>query len=277
MRKLIGIGLILAGIGIALLLSPWSNWRENWISTEKIDEETVLSADGVQRVEVTMDSENVRIVPGEREAFVVRLEGKVSSKQEALKKIETSVNNGVLNVHYVKKKQFFVGFNDYELTVIIEVPSRAYEKLSVETDSGDIELENVQFGDVKLHSDSGDHALDNIASKSLAITADSGDIVLNDTTGNVQARSDSGDYTWNGSELAWAGDIETDSGDIVYSVDKQPANASIEFETDSGDAALEWGDSMDNGGTIRQTYGAGDVVVKASSDSGDFTLAKRQG
>ncbi|WP_127531267.1 DUF4097 family beta strand repeat-containing protein [Paenibacillus kobensis] len=273
MRKWIGIGLILIAIGVAGLFSPWSHWRSDWVSRADVNEQYRVSADGVKRLSIELDSEDVRVVEGTQSDIVIRVEGKVSAKNSERKKLDFGVADGTLRVK-APDWGMTVGFNFYSLKVTIEVPSAAYESIKAETDSGNIELRGLAFGEMKLDSDSGDITASQMKSKSIHMNSDSGDLVLEDTEGDIIARSDSGDFAWKAPQLLWSADVKSDSGDVTFNVEKKPDHATVKFEADSGDGVVKWnGDTADNGDSIKEVYGNGAPLITVVTDSGDFVMS----
>lgn len=271
MRRWIGVGAVLIAIGIAGLLSPWSNWRNGW-DTLKVDEQSSIAVDGVKRIVVHTDSENVRLVQGVGSNVNIHVQGKVSEEYWDSANVKSTVENGTLDIR-VKSKDAIIGINIYSLSISIEVPWLDCESLEVKTDSGDIALNSLKFDDLKLSTDSGDFELNGMVAKTIALDTDSGDAVLQDTEGALVSRSDSGDLLWNSNQLNWAVDIKSDSGDVTYNLDQEPDNATIQYESDSGDGVLEWGDKkLQIGSSLSQVYGSGALPISVKTDSGDLTM-----
>ncbi|MBD3920622.1 DUF4097 family beta strand repeat protein [Paenibacillus sp. PR3] len=271
MRKWIGIGVILIGIGIAGFLSPWSNWRHNW-DTIKVDEQSSVSAEGVKRIAVHTDSENVRLARGAGDDVKIRVKGRVMEKRWSDQNVIAVVTDGTLDIR-MKPTDSVMGYNIYELSMTIEVPSRQYESLVMKTDSGDIALDGLTIDDMKLNTDSGDLVFEGIAAKTIAIGTDSGDTAFTNTEGALVLKSDSGDIAWTGKQLEWAVDIATDSGDVYYKADQEPVNGTIRYESDSGDGLIERGDKKtQTGSSITEEHGSGAPLISVKTDSGDFVL-----
>jgi|GEM_PF-1222747 len=272
MRKWIGIGLVLIAIGVAGLLSPWSNWRSDWVERVEVNERHQVDADGIKRLSIETDSEDVRVVEGTQGDIIVRVEGKVSARYGDKNKLNLDVSDGTLNVRTPRESIQF-GYMVYHLKITIEMPPAAYESIAVETDSGDIELQGLAFGDMKLESDSGDMAIAQMRSNTIHVQTDSGDVGVTDTEGALVADSDSGDMVWKGPRLVWAAEVKSDSGDVAFRVGEKPDNATIHFTSDSGDGLVEWGGSMaDSGKTIKEVYGGGSPLIRIDTDSGDFVM-----
>jgi len=271
MRKWIGIGVVLVGIGIAGFLSPWSNWSHNW-NTIKVDEQSIVSAEGVKRIAVQTNSENVRLALGAGDDVKIRLQGRVTEKRWSNQNVIASVADGTLDIR-MKPTDSVIGYNVYQLSLTVEVPSKVYESLVLKSGSGDIALDGLTIDDMKLNTDSGDLVLEGMVAKTIAIDTDSGDTALNNTEGALVLKSDSGDIAWTGQRLEWAVDIATDSGDVYYEADQEPINAAIRFESDSGEGLIERGDkNMQFGSLITEQYGSGTPLISVKTDSGDFVL-----
>ncbi|GFN32838.1 DUF4097 family beta strand repeat-containing protein [Paenibacillus xylaniclasticus] len=272
MRKWIGIGLILVAVGVAGLFSPWSNWRNESIKTVEVNEQHRVPVKDVKRLFIEMDSENVRVVQGDGSDIVIRVEGKVSAKNSERKKIDIDVSNGTL---HARKPDWgiTVGYNVYSLKLIVEVPGAAYDAINIETDSGNIELHDLEFGKVKLDSDSGDILAQQIKAQSIKLETDSGDAVLEDTAGEIIAVSDSGDFYWKGPEFIWPIKVKSDSGDVAFDVGHKPEQATVKYKSDSGYGVIEWdGDEVDSGESIKEVYGSGAPMINVVTDSGDFIM-----
>ena len=192
--------------------------------------------------------------------------------------LERDVAGGVLTLEARCDVSFVTCFSDLRVSV------PAGTKLTVDSDSGDVEARGIDVGEAGVQSDSGDVRLElRGRQRFVRVHADSGDVdVATRDVRSVDAQTDSGDVvvTTRGTRDV---DAQTDSGDVVVAVSTLPRR--ILAATDSGDVRVE----VPRGAyAISTATDSGDVKVDgisrddraprsigARTDSGDVTLNGR--
>lgn len=202
----------------------------------------------IDEIVVRSDRGDVELVPGRGRGVEVRETQHYLLQEPTL---ERDVERGVLTLEARCDASFVTCFSDLRVSV------PAGTKLTIDSDSGDVEARAIDVGEARVQSDSGDMRLELIGRQGLVRAhADSGDIdVVTAHVVAVDARTDSGDVVVT---TRAARDIEaqTDSGDVVVAVRGRPRR--VVAGTDSGDVRVE--------------VPSGDYAVTAETDSGDVKL-----
>ena len=133
------------------------------------------------------------------------------------------------------------------MTTDISIQNIAAKSLTIETVSGDIDGEVLQFDSGQLKSVSGDVRLEEIEGE-VEVNLESGDVSLfmNDLTKSVK--------------------VKTISGDIEVVSSKEPTDVTFDVSTISGDVNLF--DKYNNSATI----GNGSAVIELEATSGDISV-----
>lgn len=202
-----------------------------------------------------------------------------------------SVSDGTLSVTAKRNFPWNI-FNNEEGKIILTLPKKDYESISINSSSGDIKLSGFDLaGELKLDTASGDINLANVNAASLSVSVSSGDVEINRlmTTGDVSLHAASGDFSLDGigaKALTISGtsskievnkatlesvDIDTTSGDIelneTYTTD------TVKIDTTSGAVDIE---RSNFAGKLTVETGSGDVHV-TSSDAAELDLDTTSG
>lgn len=187
--------------------------------------------------------------------------GKVVVFESDDKTYTTKVENDTLNVTAHQKEKwinfnFDFFWNNKSHTITIYLPDNEYQKLSVETVSGDVKLAEISFSETEIQTISGDISL-TVANDRTKLHTTSGEISLTgNTAGNTEISTVSGDVTLN-SFTADTLNIGTTSGDVhLENTDAR----SIDINTVSGDVTGDLIGEKD----IRTSTTSGDVLVHNS-------------
>lgn len=260
--SLVGMGVLclcmsLAFGGINLVYKPSGSLNYK-VMTATFDEVEAIDINGV--------SNDVRIVKSENDE--VKVTYAISDNfGYYLKQIDNK-----LIIEYDDYREWFeffgvFSFKDYDL--LVEVPEKALENLSVNTISGDIEVKEIDALKTELESTSGDIEA-NVNAGELSASTTSGEINLSgELDGELNASSTSGDISLNSVSAkdanisATSGDItlknstfesaeaDTMSGDVEF--DKVTCTGDINIDTTSGEIKLEFVDAENY--TVNSTSG----------------------
>ena len=202
----------------------------------------------IDEIVVRSDGGDVALVPGRGRGVEVRETQHYLLAQPTL---ERDVERGVLTVEARCGVSFVTCFSDLR----VGVPPGT--RLTVESDSGDVEARGIDVAEGRLRSDSGDLRLELTGRRALVRAhTDAGDIdIVTRDVRALAARADSGDIVVTSSASR---DVEaqTDSGDVVIAVRSRPRR--ISAGTDSGD--------------VRVVVPSGDYAVTTETDSGDVRV-----
>ena len=229
----------------------------------------------IDEIVVRSDGGDVELVPARGRGVQVRETRHYVLKEPTL---ERDVEDGVLTLEVRCRASFVTCFSELRTSV------PAGTKITLDTDSGDVEARGIDVHEARVQSDSGDMRLELIGRQRLVrAQADSGDIdVVTRDARAVDARTDSGDVVVT-TRATHAVEAQTDSGDVVVAASGLPRR--IVAGTDSGDVRVvvprgayaiatqtDSGDVNVDGISRNQRAAAS---IDARTDSGDVTLNGR--
>ena len=161
---------------------------------------------------------------------------------------QDKVEKEKLVIQQKKKKNEL--FGTHRCSVVVTIPSEiSLKNIDVETDVGDVELNQITVDRLDGQSDVGDVKLENVTAKELYWEND---------TGNIELAACSFD------EL----DISTDVGDIEIESDQDLEDYEFHLETNVGEVKLQGEDygrkciTKGSAGSVTAKSDVGDVIVK---------------
>ena len=217
---------------------------------------------GIKELEVDASFFNVQVSGYNGDT----VEGQIIVPQNFIKKnyveVLHSKKGSVLEI-LVKKKKGWIPPSTEDKIIKIRVPRDI--KVDLMTSSGDIEIEDIETGDIRLKSSSGDIQAKDL-SASINIGSSSGDIDTINCSGPLNIKSSSGDQ----SVKEVTGDIsaDTSSGKQFY----EGITGNIEAESTSGDITI-------NGqtGTLDLRASSGDLKGRDVYLEGDSSFSTSSG
>ncbi len=246
---------LLLAIVVLLLLAIAALAIANFVFDKK-KTKTRTVAGTVSEIVVKSDGGDVDLVPASGQIEVRETRHYVFFKKPKLKQ---KLENGVLTLDTDCDLKVLKCYSDVRVTVPAGI------KVTVDSDSGDVDARGIDVRNAHLESDSGDVRLE-LGGRPLLAWAhtDSGDVdVVAADARAIDAQTDSGDI-----KVDADGDLRkvvalTDSGEVEATV---PAGTyAIDADSDSGDVKVE-GLSRNDGAS---------KSIRARTDSGDITLRAR--
>lgn len=242
---LIGAGIVL-GITARDANGQWH--FSNMIDGEKfeIDEAQGFDLTGVSAMRVDCTSGNIKFVVSDETK--VTLTGVVITRGQQDEYLSVYEQDGTLYVEVEFEDQWFNIHTDMKLTIYL--PSDNNLDLSVDSTSGNINMADMRFGDIRIKKTSGDAMIDGCTAKTM------------------EYDSSSGNTNISGSRFG-SMDIVSTSGDIEIS--KTPGDITI--RSTSGNVGI-----MDADGTLDIGSTSGDVTIDmASADIAPVTVGITSG
>lgn len=251
---LIGVG----GISYAV------NSFKSFTSKEK---EIVINNESFSNIDILTSNATVQVIPTmDRQTTVSYTEKK---KRNGKFDFQAKVKGDNLTVLLKERRGFFnFGGSLKDVELVVHVPEKEYNKISVETDNGRIKMEALQGKEFVLSTDNGRIELKNIIANKLMAYTDNGDISLVDVEGEIVAETDNGRITMKAEQLDRAIELTTDNGRIEIETAEEPTNAIINAKTDNGRIEI-FGSSNE-----QTTFGKGEHVIKLKTDNGRITVTK---
>lgn len=248
-------------------------------NTVEIHEKKEANGKGVENVNIESPSIDIKLTASNQENITAELKGNVDKKTKNSYELIVKENGNEVDILVeVDDKFHFALFSITSIALEVKVPEELYEKINIETSSGDVvtksfeskalniqtssgdvnvkdsKIDNeikiqsssgdvitsdIQANKVEIDTESGDVMIDDQDSKHTQLHTSSGDIVLNEVNGDIVVEASSGDIAINNSEPLGNIDANSSSGDIVINFDKDPDSLTIDFEGNSGDGIVK--------------------------------------
>lgn len=172
------------------------------------------------------------------------------------KKTDSSINNNTLNISNKEKLDLCIGFcfNPSE-KIVLYLPKDINIDINVDTNSGDLKIDEFENVNLILESDSGDLYAKFL--NSVNANLDSGDIKIVKVN-ILNAETDSGDILVDEFNISNNSSIKTDSGDVVI---RSITDSFVDAKSDSGDIKIKNSNRYSKN-ELRIRTDSGDIVVK---------------
>ena len=195
--------------------------------SEKAETNTKNISGEFKNIEIVTDTSDVTIAPSsDDECKVVCTDSKKITHT-------AKVNDGALKISVNDSRHWFEKNFTPKLSVVLYLPEGEYEKLLVESDTGDLETEGkFKFDAVSTSNDTGDIKIDGITCTSLKIKLNTGEVSLKgvNAVGAIEVTTDTGNLEIK-STTAERIALTTDTG----SVDVEGSKATeLAIGTDTG-------------------------------------------
>lgn len=243
---LIAAGIVIAGIGMALLPESAQTGAGEYA------EKTYRAGEDIERLSVNMLSADVVVEPADVSTVEITY---MENQEEAL--YDITEEGGRLSLARRETMQLFnipVLFKNVireekkRRTVYVRIPRRAVLELDMETTAGSITLSDLELKSLSLYGNSGDIWVKNISVKE-----------------NVHVGTIAGAITLEHLDLQGNLNCRTNSGDVQVGLTDALENYRISADTLSGDNNLP--DGYDRGGEK-------EIAVSTTAGNIDFTFGK---
>ncbi|WP_432662381.1 DUF4097 family beta strand repeat-containing protein [Wukongibacter baidiensis] len=267
---------------IADMDDDYSNFEE--ISNVKgkfkknINEEKSFDIQGIDDVNISTISADIRIIPEDRNDIRVHFYGAVASSNEiGSPKLIAEKQNNSLQIKIDHKKLISSGFYSSRIDLDIYVPNEYSKNIDVKTTSGDIDLGILNIKDISAKSVSGDINADSLYSEKSSFKSTSGEITLRDFKGMIDAKTTSGDIDIDFNALENDVNIGSISGSIELGL---PNNSGFYLESKSlsGDIECDFPISIEGKHSERKVngrVGQDNNRIVLSTTSGDIEISKK--
>lgn len=244
--------------------------------TVPLHEEQTITGTKVKNLFVHSGSVDVKVIHGSQKEITVELHGEVSEKMKNAFDLTVNEENETLLVDLKRKfrPSFTVFAINKKTELTVTIPEQLFEKVHIETTSGDIRVNDLSGDQVMLEATSGDIMIQNISSSEVSVQASSGDIEVNGLDAKqIAVRTSSGDI--NGGRVAGFSKLalEATSGDIT--LDTNEASFTLDFAATSGEGEVNVPGFLYEEKTEEKIIGKkGDGVhsIFIRTSSGDFNF-----
>jgi|GEM_PF-6567433 len=262
-KLLIVISIIFIAVGLISFTVAFASvgWDINKLATSQVKYSVIDSSStqhdlsSVQKVKIKVDTSDVKISYGVE--LSITYSQSFTLRDKPITKVKTSVQNGtfLLSTRTIWYRTILSLFDFQNESVQIVLPRDKNIDLDIETDTGDVKFigdASAQTSSVILETDTGDVVMQDVIVDNLKIEGDTGDIKIVGSDINLaNFETDTGDISINNCTVQKA-DFSVDTGSIKIlnsSIDQMVA------ETDTGDVKI-------TESTIR--------ISKISTDTGDI-------
>ena len=231
-------------------------------------------------IRIEVDTADLKIVPTSGEAKVV-CEGDFT----------VEVKDGSLRVTEINDRRSWLEriFTKYEYEVTVYLPEAEYDTLSVECDTGEVDIDEIRVKAVTVTVDTGDIELSGITSETITILNETGLIDVENCRADIfEIRNETGKVELSDIECssikainetgrieitnarAEAAYIEVETGDIK--LDDVIASGKLTITADTGDIKFKHCDGSEvyitsNTGNVKGSF-LTDKIIFAESDTG---------
>lgn len=257
-----------------------------------INIEKKIAAANIDTLILQNDDSNITFVPTNGDEIKVRLVGTIreTNANECTVDAATEGNN-VWRVDVCMKKNDHINFG-FDITEIknwiagrgfglkteVSLPDKMYKAITVTSDTGTINFNDLKSEKLTANTDTGNISLDRYEGKQLNLQADTGNIHIQEGQGDVRIKTDTGGITAKLSDIGDSVSLESDTGSVRLTLEPTPKNVSFDLSADTGSANLEVpGLTVDREDhhTAKGTLGDGSKKVKIRVDTGYISVTGR--
>lgn len=249
-------------------------WEWDWGSNRykySIDESQTFDLDeSVNKLSINSTSIDVNICKSNESSIKLALNGSCSKNINIGNIISTTSSSDSISISTNENR-----INHHNLVLTVYVPSSYSGDLSINTTSGDIDLNNTTLAKVNINSTSGDiECIDTINNDYTKIETTSGEINFAGSLKDSTITSTSGDIELSVYEVGKNTNVSTTSGDIDLYL-KKDIGYEINFNTTSGDFDYTNEDEhnyRNSNGNYTVSNGNKEHLLNIETVSGDFSF-----
>lgn len=276
-KKIFGISLLLFVVGASGLIWLFAKQDYFSFSLAQVDEKRTIQ-EAFTALDVSTDTADITITPSKLSTASVRLLGEASEEQkERLQFVSEVTTDGTLKVEVREKLHINLFFPvSGRLQVQLLLPEKTYEKLAIQTATGDIQAGILTAKEAKLTSSTGDIQLDGFTGEKMDIRTDTGDMKLAGIRSALEIYSATGEIdSLVLPQLAQDVSIRTETGDIRVKVEEQPTAAKLELSTDTGSIKTTWSSlsyEEKEEHQVKASVGVGGPLLTVDTSTGDIRI-----
>lgn len=257
-----------------------------------IDMTKSAPAGSIKKLDVRTDVGAIVFTPTDTDEIKAHLTGTVTDQNKNDWKLTADTSSdGTWKVEATNGKHFNIGLdfeqllslmrNGFSKQLVLEIslPKKAYEQITARTNTGKIDLGDVQANVLDARADTGAIDLESFQGKELRLEADTGSIEFKNVqaSGKVYAQSDTGRIQGSLKELASPVTMQTDTGSVTLELPTS-SQAMIEMKTDLGHIGIDAPTvsyEQKEKHYVQAKMGAGTYKVHIETDTGATSLIAR--
>lgn len=226
---ILSIVLFLVGAGLFLTAFISVDFDITMLSTGKKITQTHTFEEDFSNIRISVDTPDINFIISENET------PRVDSQTMSTSKYSVYVKNDTL---YITEKESFswfdlVRFNFGKSSITVYISKSVYNSIIIETDTGDISLNDITAESISLESDTGNIKLANTkVNKNINLENNTGNTTLTSVECTVlSGESDTGNITFTDVIASGKINLESDTGNIKLN---DCDGGSLEIESDTG-------------------------------------------
>lgn len=253
------------------------------------DNDSIKLTNKIDTIEFDINSATVTVIPENRDDVKIKLDGRGKAILE--KKGDTIIisheNNSFISFPFFRTAHLKVYVpNDYNKDMVMDLGSGTInlggeseknpfqlKELSIEMNSGNLKLNNLDIEDFILNLGSGNLSAHSLVSEISSLDISSGNVKLTDFIGELEADVSSGKLDIQVRELQNSMKIDISSGDLVLDLPDQ-ADFTLDGKTGSGNLSFDLPlevEKQDNR-HLKGTRGTGKHEIEIDVSSGNARI-----
>ena len=185
------------------------------LGTTQYTSQTYTIEESFQKIILDADLSDVKLLPSADNTCTIE----VKSTEKISHSYAVRHDTLIIQELDTRKWHDHIGINLESPRITVYLPAKDYETIAIETDTGDVVIEEIYATKLDIETDTGDVKLRAFDAAQISIEADTGDVTGTLRTGKLfRCSSDTGDIHIPKSEPFGQCEIETDTGDIEIEV-----------------------------------------------------------
>ncbi|GHU61816.1 hypothetical protein FACS189418_2120 [Clostridia bacterium] len=207
---------------------------------ETISEAKEFSPAELSHIQIDTDLANVKVISNTEEKILVKFEGEVKKRNKVEFRAEIQNNTLLIESKESNSENWFnfdIGGIKHRLDIVLSIPEKEYESLSINNHLGKIGLQGINVLHIDIQNKAGEINLSGINTKEIQAETLTGSIELkNINSQQTRTESKHGDIYFEQVTGALIGettngDIHVDVENIDNPIDLQTINGEIEIKT----------------------------------------------
>lgn len=233
---IIAVILIIVGMTIFVGAMASAGWDFRKLNTQDYKTNTYEIEKDFEKIKIEVDTSNIEFVLSDNKECSV-----VCYETEEIRH-SVGVENNTLIIKTVDSRKWYehIGIFIESPKVKIYLPQNEFEAIEIETDTGDISMENlVVNSNIEIETDTGDISVKSITvNNNIEIETDTGDIFANNITVNnkIDISTDTGDASL---QYIFCKDLYFESSTADIFLKKVIMSKGVFIETDTGDVVFD--------------------------------------
>ncbi|MFB1049705.1 DUF4097 family beta strand repeat-containing protein [Paraliobacillus sp. JSM ZJ581] len=280
MKKIASIALITGLIGL-IGVFIFRNEIFSFGNKEQLMDATDFHSNTINQLDIDVDVVDFEIEKSSDDSIHVLLTGYMNKQQK--KKLDYQVyhENHKLFIKLNQSNKWWFNFsilpfqNNRQLRLVLQLPDKHFEKLSLDSNVADISVNYGDFSTVNITSDVGDVEMENTKTSQADVETNVGDIHISDGVGRYDILSDVGEISLE--LMKWEDDvvIESDIGDVEVAIQQMPKAFRMDLTSDIGSvytSGIRQDRGENNDGDVYLEVGTDGPLMDVRSDIGEIEV-----